>query len=85
VFESTALPLWQKTLTILLFLKWIIGNQSGLSLLSKGLRCCLKVYGILVLKDLIILFFDAIILKCPAWYHRYIFCSMTENDPLIIV
>jgi hypothetical protein len=32
----------------------------------------LKVYGILVLKDLIILFFDAIILKCPPWYHRYI-------------
>jgi hypothetical protein len=26
----------------------------------------LKVYGILVLKDLVILFFGAIILKCPA-------------------
>jgi hypothetical protein len=58
VFESTALPLWQKTLTILLFLKWIIGNQSAFPLsTSKGLLVgCLKVYGILVLKDLIILF-----------------------------
>jgi hypothetical protein len=34
--------------------------------LQKAFVCCLKVYGILVLKDLMILFFDAIILKCPA-------------------
>jgi hypothetical protein len=68
VFESTALPLWQKTLTILLFFKMDYWKPIGpfRFRLQKAFVGCLKVYGILVLKDLIILFFDAIILKCPA-------------------
>jgi hypothetical protein len=56
-----------------LLFKTVIGNQSAFPLsISKGLRWLFESIWNFVLKDLVILFFGAIILKCPPWYHKYI-------------
>jgi hypothetical protein len=56
-----------KTLTILLFLKWIIGNQWAFPLsTSKGLRWLFESIWNFGTERFNYFILDAIILKCPA-------------------
>jgi hypothetical protein len=53
--------------------------------ISKGLRWLFESIWILVLKDLVILFFGAIILKCPALVSYIYILSNDWKNPLIVV